>query len=309
MAWLGGLVTYSMRILVVGGNGQLGREMRRCLTDMHSEMGAIDARYEGAHVDCVDVEDFDIADEASVRAWFIGRRPYDIVFNCAAMTNVDGCEQDEAAAIKVNALGPLNLAIAARSQDAVFVQVSTDYVFPGTDPLPQTENAKPCPISAYGRSKLAGELLAQDANPRTFIVRTAWLYGYEGKNFVKTIVRLAKSQGKVAVVVDQWGNPTSANDLAHCLLALALTDAYGIYHAVGETTCSWFDFACTALDLEGVSCEREPLTSAEYRTRFPLSAARPAYSALDSSKIAQVAGVRPRPWERALKDYIARADL
>ena len=298
-----------MRVLVVGCNGQLGWEIRRCLTTMHSEMGAIPAVYEGCDVDYVDIDQVDIAVEESVTAWFATHDPYDVVVNCAAMTNVDGCERDEAAALRANALGPLNLATAANEQQAAFVQVSTDYVFPGTDPQALGEETKPCPISAYGRSKLAGELLAQDANHRTFIVRTAWLYGYHGKNFVKTMVKLARSQGKVAVVDDQRGNPTSANDLAHCILALAATDAYGVYHATGETTCSWFDFACAALDLAGIACEREPLTSAEYRSRFPLSADRPAYSALDSVKIAQVAGVRPRPWEQALKDYVTSADF
>ena len=276
---------------------------------MRSEMGAIPTMFAGCAVDYADIAEVDIADAQSVRAWFAAHEPYDLVVNCAAMTNVDGCERDEATALRVNALGPLNLAAAAYAQDAVLVHVSTDYVFPGTDPTPQVEDAKPCPISAYGRSKLAGEILVQSANPRTFIVRTAWLYGYEGKNFVKTMVRLAKTQGAVAVVADQVGNPTSANDLAHCILALAMTDAYGIYHAVGETTCSWFDLACATLDLAGIPCEREPLSSAEYKERFPLSADRPAYSALDSSKIERVAGVRPRAWQQALKDFIVHADF
>lgn len=297
-----------MKILVVGSNGQLGREMRRCLTDMHAEMGAIDARYDAAQVDYATHDDIDIADDASVCAWFEGHGPYDVVFNCAAMTNVDGCEQDEATALKANALGPHHLARACNMQDAVLVHVSTDYVFPGTNPSPQDEDSELCPISAYGRSKLAGEILARDANPRTFIVRTAWLYGYRGKNFVKTMVRLARERGEVAVVADQMGNPTSANDLAYCLLALALTDSYGIYHAVGATTCSWFDFACGALDLAGIPCKREPLTSEEYRKRFPLSAVRPAYSALDSSKLKGLIGGAPRAWQDALRDYMVHLE-
>lgn len=293
-----------MRILVTGSNGQLGTEMRRCLESMRSEIGAIPAAYKGAAVDYADLDDLDIADAASVAEWFAAREPYDLVVNCAAFTNVDGCEREEARALRVNALGPFNLAREANEQQAAFVQVSTDYVFPGTDPAAQDEGSKPCPISAYGRTKLAGELLAQDANPRTYVVRTAWLYGYAGKNFVKTMLRLARENGRIAVVADQFGNPTSANDLAHCILALATTGEYSIYHAVGASMCSWFEFACGIVDRAGVPCEKEPLTSAEYRRRFPLSAERPAYSALDSSKLARVAGVRPRAWEQALGDYL-----
>ena len=298
-----------MRVLVAGCKGQLGWEIRRCLQTMRSEMGQIPTVYANCAADYVDLDDVDITDERQVTAWFSTHEPYDVVINCAAMTNVDGCEQDEAAALKANALGPYHLATAANGQQAAFVQVSTDYVFPGADPQPLAEDARPCPISAYGRSKLAGELLAQSANPRTFIVRTAWLYGYQGKNFVKTMVRIARSRGAVAVVADQFGTPTSANDLAHCILALAATNAYGIYHATGATTCSWFDLACATLDLVGINCPREPLSSEEYRTRFPLSANRPAYSALDSAKIEQATGARPRPWEQALKDFVLRADF
>lgn len=293
-----------MRLLVVGCNGQLGQEIRRCLEGMSSEMGPIPAAYERAQADYIDIDDVDISDAHSVHAWFAGHPAYDVVVNCAAMTNVDGCEAAEAAAYKANAIGPMNLAKAAAGQGAKFVHISTDYVFPGTDPTPRRADDPVCPISAYGRSKLAGELLALDANPATFVVRTAWLYGYRGKNFIKTMLRLARQNGRISVVADQLGNPTSANDLAHCVLALALTDAFGIYHATGEGTCSWFDLACAAVDLAGVPCEKEPLTSAEYKRRFPASADRPAYSSLDSSKLGEVAGVRPRKWDAAVKTYM-----
>ena len=160
------------------------------------------------------------------------------------------------------------------------------------------------PISAYGRTKWAGEVLVRSSCSRAFIVRTAWLYGYVGKNFVKTMMRLAREAGKISVVADQYGNPTSANDLAYEILKIAATEEYGTYHATNKGTCSWFDFACAIVDGVGISCEKESLTSAEYKQRFPQSADRPAFSSLENKHLANTVGDEMRPWQDALADYL-----
>ena len=294
-----------MRLLITGSRGQLGNELRRCLEAMAGEIGPIPEAYRGAEADYVDYDVLDISDAAAVDAWFSAHGPYDVVVNCAAVTNVDGCESDEQGAYRVNALGAENMARAAGACGGKVVHVSTDYVFPGTDPEPRVEADEVGPISAYGRTKLAGERLVQAACARSFIVRTAWLYGYVGKNFVKTMLRLARENGKISVVADQLGNPTSANDLAYEILKLAATDDYGVYHCTNDGTCSWFDFAKAAVEKAGVPCEFEPLTSAEYKRRFPQSADRPAYSSLDNAHLRATVGDEMRPWRDALATYMA----
>ena len=250
-----------MRILITGSRGQLGNELRRLISTGQAEAGAVPAAYAGASVDYIDIDDLDISRWEAVDAWFGAHGPYDLAINCAAMTNVDGCETNWQGAFAANALGPMNLARACAAQGARLVHVSTDYVFPGTDPEPRVEADVPAPISAYGRTKLAGEGLALANNPRTFVVRTAWLYGYVGKNFVKTMLRLAQTHDHVTVVDDQLGNPTSANDLALQILRLAQTDDYGIYHCTNEGTCSWADFAAAIMREFGTGCRVEPCTS------------------------------------------------
>lgn len=293
-----------MKILITGSYGQLGNELRRCLETMKAEIGPLSSVYSDAEVDYIDYDSLDISNGHAVAAWFADHGPYDLVINCAAITNVDGCESGEAAAYKVNALGPMHLARASASCGAKLVHVSTDYVFPGTDPTPRCEDDAVCPVSAYGRTKWAGELLAVDASPRTFIVRTAWLYGYVGKNFAKTMMRLAREHGSISVVSDQVGNPTSANDLAYEILKIAETEEYGTYHCTNEGECSWFDFASAVVDAAGIPCEKEALTSAEYKKRFPASADRPAFSGLDNKHLRETVGNEMRPWREALATYM-----
>ncbi len=292
-----------MRVLVTGARGQLGSELRRCVERGRSDIGPIDAVWATARVDYAGSSDLDVSSMRSVDGWFQTHEPYDVVINCAAMTNVDGCEKDFPSAFAANALGPMNLAIATERQGAKLVHVSTDYVFSGEEPGERLESDVPRPISAYGRSKLAGEGLALSRNPRTFVVRTAWLYGLEGRNFVKTMLRLAKAHPQVTVVDDQVGNPTSASDLAHEVLALALTDAYGTYHATCEGTCSWADFAQAVFEEFGVDCAVERCSSDEYLAAHPDSARRPHFSALDGSGLYSVVPDRMRPWRDALKTY------
>ena len=294
-----------MRVLVTGSKGQLGNEIRRCLGAMEAEIGPIPGEYAGAAVDYVDYGELDISDEGAVAAWFAGR-DYDLVINCAAYTNVDGCEADEEAAYRVNALGPRNLARACEAQGAKLVHVSTDYVFPGTEPEPRREDDPTGPVSAYGRTKLAGEELALAECSRAFVVRTAWLYGYVGGNFVKTMLRLGAGRESVSVVCDQLGNPTHANDLAYEILSVAVTEGYGIYHMTNDGTCSWADFAERIMRVAGLDCEVVPVTSEQYKAANPASADRPCHSSLDNARLRGTVGDEMRPWQDAIDAYLGR---
>lgn len=294
-----------MKILVTGAHGQLGCELRRCIEAMSAEIGPIPEEYAGARVDCVDRDVLDISSAAAVDSYVDGAG-YDLIINCAAFTNVDGCEADEDAAYAVNAMGAENLAKAAERTGAKLVHVSTDYVFPGTEPGERVETDEVAPISAYGRTKLEGELAVEDACSKAFIVRTAWLYGYVGKNFVKTMRRLGAAHDSITVVDDQLGNPTSANDLAYEILKLALTDDYGVYHCTNKGTCSWADFAKAIMAGSGLDCEVVPVTSAQYKQANPQSADRPAFSSLRNKRLEDTIGDEMRSWQDALDEYLKR---
>lgn len=294
-------------ILITGANGQLGHELVRILTDGKAEIGLIPADYEGAEVIAVDADMLDITDADAV-ASFVARTHPDIVINCAAMTNVDGCEQCEDAAFAVNARGAEYLARAAKEAGAKLVHVSTDYVFPGDVPGERVETDAVAPKSAYGRTKLAGEESVLRTHDEAFIVRTAWLYGYIGKNFVKTMRKLGRTHEQVSVVDDQIGNPTSANDLAYEILKLALTDDFGIYHVTNNGVCSWADFARAIMEGSGLACEVIPVTSEQYKAMNPASADRPHFSALRNAHLEDVLGDEMRTWETALATYLANID-
>lgn len=295
----------ALKILVTGSKGQLGNELRRCFETGTAEVGPIPAVYTDAEVDYVDADVLDITDYIAVNDC-IALGDYDLVINCAAFTNVDGCEATEDVAYKVNAEGPANLAKACEVIGAKFVQVSTDYIFPGNNPEPRVETDEVGPISAYGRTKLAGEELVTEACSRSFIVRTAWLYGYVGKNFVKTMRALGSNHEQITVVNDQLGNPTSANDLAYEILKIAETENYGIYHCTNEGTCSWADFATAIMKGSNLPCEVIPVTSAQYKEMNPQSADRPAYSSLVNQHLIDTVGNEMRPWQEALATYLAK---
>ena len=293
-----------MKILITGANGQLGTELQRVLRDMRAEIGPLPVDYRDAEVVALGSGELDITDENAVASELA--KGYDIVINAAAYTNVDGCESNTEDADAVNHLGPAHLARACEEHGAKLVQVSTDYVFPGNEEGERVETDPVGPISAYGRTKLAGEEVVKELCSHYFIVRTAWLYGYKGKNFAKTMIRLASKFGKISVVADQFGNPTNADDLAYEILKLALTQEYGVYHCTNNGTCSWFDFACAVVDLAGIPCEKEPLTSAEYKQRFPQSADRPHFSSLKNAHLETTIGDEMRPWEEAVKTYMEK---
>ena len=227
-----------MKILITGCRGQLGTELQRQLSEEGCAIGPLPERLRKATVIPVDVDELDITDrEATIN--YIRRHQPDTVINCAAFTNVDGCETARDAAFKVNAIGPRNLALACEKIGARLIHVSTDYVFPGTanGGVALDECAVPAPISAYGQTKLLGEQYVERFCRRHFIVRTAWLYSYYGKNFVKTMIRLGRTHDKITVVNDQLGNPTNAVDLAYHILKLAVSHDYGIYHCTGNGIC------------------------------------------------------------------------
>ena len=293
-----------MKILITGANGQLGTELKKQLSTGMSEIGTIPEQLKDAQVICTDVEELDITNQAQVMAFVKEHQP-DVIISSAAFTNVDGCETNTDAAFRVNALGPRNLAMAAQAVDAKLIHISTDYVFSGAEngSVPLDETNLPAPVSAYGKTKLLGEQYAVQFCSKTFIVRTAWLYSYTGKNFVFTIMNAGKKFGKLTVVNDQLGNPTNAVDLAYHLLKLAVTEEYGIYHCTGEGVCSWYDFAAEIIRLSGVDAEVLPCTSAEYAQKNPAAANRPAWSALENRMLRCTVGDEMRNWNDALKTF------
>ncbi len=292
-----------MKILITGCKGQLGNELVSILNSGKSEIGEIPEALLGAKLVPVDVDELDIVDFDAVFQFVMKEKP-DIIINSAAMTNVDGCETMQEEAFKVNAAGVRNLAVAAESVGAKFIHISTDYVFAGNGRVPYAEWDKIAPQSIYGKSKALGETYALSFCKKSFVVRTSWLYGYIGKNFVKTVRRVMKERGAMTVVNDQRGNPTNANDLAHHILKLAATNEYGIYHCTGKGECTWFDFACEIARLSEIEGTVSPCTSEEY----PSPVKRPAYSSLSHLALDCAVGDEMRQWQEALKEYIMKVE-
>ncbi len=288
-----------MKILITGSKGQLGNELKDIINKGYSEIGKVSECIKNSQVFDFDVDKLDITDLKSVKNVLNTIKP-DVVINCAAATNVDGCESDEDFAFKVNALGPRNLAMVCEEMGAKLVQVSTDYVFSGVGEKPLTEYDLTAPYSVYGKTKLLGENYVREFCSKYYIVRTAWLYGYVGHNFVYTMRRLGKEKDSINVVNDQIGNPTHANDLAYHILKLIETDEYGIYHCTGKGECSWYDFAKMIIELSGEECIVNPCTSEEYKT----PAKRPEYSSLDNMMLRNTVGDEMRNWQDAIKSFI-----
>lgn len=288
-----------MNILITGGKGQLGTEILKCFENKKTELGVPEILKQENKVTSIDVDSLDITDLSAVTKLFEENK-YDCIINCAAFTNVNACETEVEAAFKVNAIGPRNLAIAAEKINAKLIHVSTDYVFSGVGTTPFVEWDNCDPQSTYGKTKYLGEQYVREFCSRYFIVRTSWLYGYYGNNFVKTIMKIAKERGECKVVNDQRGNPTNAADLAHHILKLVPTEEYGIYHGTGNGECSWYDFATKIVEFAGINAKVNPCTTEE----FPTPAKRPAYSSLENLMFKATVGDEFRPWEEALKCFM-----
>jgi dTDP-4-dehydrorhamnose reductase len=274
-----------MRILVTGAGGMLGHDVVRAAEYVNHEVMALPRA------------ELDATDRDAVRRTIVGAAP-DAVVNCAAWTDVDGAEEDPDGAARLNGLAAGDVAAAAAEAGAAIVQPSTDYVFDGEKHLPYVESDEPNPLSAYGRSKLAGESEVAAANPRHFVVRSSWLFGATGQNFVETMLRLGRDLGEVVVVRDQVGCPTYTGHLADALVRLVDTDAYGLHHIAGGGQCSWFEFAVEIFEQAGV--ESRTLSCAT--DEFPRPARRPAYSVLGTER--EYALYLP-DWREGLASYLA----
>lgn len=285
------------KILVTGANGQLGRAIR------HEYAGE---NVEFINTDVVMTEEIhstlDITSIDEVMSLVKQTKP-DVIINCAAHTNVDKCEQEWDLAYKINAIGPRNLSIAATETGAKMVHVSTDYVFEGNGTRPYTEFDEIHPISAYGKTKAEGEKFVREFAQRYFILRTAWLYG-DGKNFVKTMLRLSETHDEVNVVCDQLGSPTSAAELARMIHFLEPTENYGLFHATCEGDTNWADFTEEIFRLAGKKTKVNHVTSKQYKEMNPASADRPAYSILENYMIKLTSDFRMADWKDAIAEYM-----
>lgn len=281
-----------MNILITGCNGQLGNEMQL--------LEKVNPQHQYFNTD---VAQLDITTPEAIEE-FVSDNAIDIIVNCAAFTAVDKAESSQELCHLLNAKAPEYLAAAVAKRGGYLVQVSTDYVFDGTNHTPYTEDEATCPNSVYGSTKLEGEKLAMAACANTMIIRTAWLYSTFGNNFVKTMIRLGQEKPELGVIFDQIGTPTYAGDLAAAIMA-AINHGIvpGIYHFSNEGVISWYDFTKAIHRIAGItSCHVKPLHTTEY----PTPAARPHYSVLDKTKIKQTYGIEIPYWEESLEKCIAK---
>ncbi|KLT73162.1 dTDP-4-dehydrorhamnose reductase [Neisseria arctica] len=285
-----------MRILLTGSKGQLGR----CIKDRLPEDWELIA---------ADSATLDITDAAAVLNMAQNFQP-DAIINAAAYTAVDKAESESAKAFAVNARAVYNLAAAARAVHARFVHISTDYVFSGNNKVPYTESDAPEPQSVYGRSKLAGELLALSEHSASVVIRTSWVFSEYGQNFVKTMLKAAQERGDLHIVNDQIGTPTYAGDLAQTILTMLQQSDFprGIYHYCGDKPASWYDFACTIFETAALQdpTQQPPRIHAIDSSGFPTPAARPAYSVLDCNKIQNTLGIIPADWQKSLAGVLLK---
>ena len=281
-----------MNILVTGCNGQLGNEMQLLEKDnpQHTYFNT-------------DVAELDITDQDAIER-FVFENDIDGIVNCAAYTAVDKAEDNEELCTKLNAEAPAYLAAAVGKRGGWMIQISTDYVFDGTQHTPYLEDDDTCPNSVYGKTKLVGELNVQKFCENSMIIRTAWLYSTFGNNFVKTMIRLGNEKPELGVIFDQIGTPTYARDLAVAIFAAINKGIVpGIYHFSDEGVISWYDFTKAIHRIAGIkTCHVRPLHTAEY----PTPARRPHYSVLDKTKIKQVYGIEIPYWEESLAECVKK---
>lgn len=285
----------SRQLLIVGSKGMLAKKVAEQAINDWSITG-------------VDLPDFDMTNSEQVKSMVKELNP-DLIINCAAFTNVDDCETQEDLACQVNGTAVGFLAEASLAVDACLVHVSTDYVFPGSGNKPLSEEDHVAPQSAYGRSKLLGEeALVASGLKKYFILRTSWLYGPGGNNFVETILRLAKERDQLGIVADQIGSPTYTGDLAAAIFNLishASPSNYGIYHFANDGACSWYDFAVAIVDQgrnQGEAIKVTQITPINTED-YPLPAKRPAYSVFTKEKYLRTTGMTIPSWQESLRQY------
>ena len=279
------------KVLLIGADGMLGAELKERLHKKYEVVGTT-------------LETLDICNRDAVFAKANEVKPYFII-NCAAFTNVDACEVKEDLALAVNGTAVGNIADAAKANDATFIHIGTDYVFAGDLDVEKayTEDMEPNPVSAYGRTKLVGEENAKKAE-KYYILRTAWLYGIRGKNFVKTMLRLSKEKDEITVVDDQNGSPTTTTTLCEIIEAIMEKEPeYGIYHSTNEGFTTWCRFTRKIFEFANISTKVRAITSKEYKEMYPQSSDRPTNSKLSKEKLHKI-GINPKPWEEALKEYL-----
>lgn len=283
-------------ILVTGSKGQLGSELRE-----------LAAGYPHLQFTFTDVEELDITREDEVGRFFSGNR-FDVVINCAAYTAVDQAEDDEGKVLLLNGTAPGILASACAKHNSFLVHLSTDYIFNSDGTRPIMEDDQPEPQSAYGRTKLEGELQVTARASHGMIIRTAWLYSSHGNNFVKTILKYARERGELNVVNDQRGTPTYARDLAKAILDIlplrTKIEGLGIFNYSNEGETTWYAFAVALLRMKGVSCKVNPVSTDAY----PAKAKRPLYSVLSKEKIKTAFGIRIPDWEESLNACLQKID-
>lgn len=275
-----------MKIMVTGANGQLGMDVVSVFEEYHDVYG-----FGRDQLDIIDLEQCD---------QLVQHIKPDVIIHCAAYTAVDLAETDSDHAYLVNASGTRNIALAAENVGAKVCYISTDYVFDGSHTTPYTEQDQPNPRSVYGKTKLDGELFIQTLCSDYYIVRTSWVFGLHGNNFVKTMLKLAQDRNVIQVVQDQYGSPTYTLDLAYFLLHLVSTDKYGVYHATNSGSCSWYEFASAIFEESDKQTRIESCSTSD----FPRPAPRPQYSVLDNMSIRTNGFTMLRPWRAALIDFL-----
>ncbi len=279
-----------MKVLVTGGTGMLGSDIVKVFGKNHDVVGL-------SH------EELDVTSREETSETVNTIKP-DIVLHCAAFTDVDGCEKETEKAYRVNALGTRNVAAACEEIDSAMLYISTDYVFDGRKGRPYTEIDGVNPLSVYGASKLMGERFVMGLLRRYYIVRTSWLFGRNGKNFVKTVLRLATKSSEdepLKIVDDQVGTPTYTKDLSEKILGLTENGFFGLYNITNSGHCSWCDFAAKILELSGINKKIIPIKSWELGRPAP----RPAFSVLDNMLLSLEDLIPLRNWDEALKDYLS----
>ncbi len=276
-----------MKVLVTGFTGQLGYDVVK--------------RLEHLNIECLGTssKDFDLTNESATKCFIKNYKP-DAVIHCAAYTAVDKAEIEKEKCYRINVLGTSYIAQACKDINAKLAYISTDYVFDGRNEQPYEVTDKPNPINYYGKTKYEGELEVQKFIDKAFILRISWLFGINGNNFVKTMLKLGRERKEVNVVSDQIGSPTYAHDLAKLIVDIVCTDKYGIYHVTNEGYCSWYEFAINIFDMAGMDVKVNPIKTEDYPTR----ALRPRNSRL-SKKSLELNGFKKLPnWKTALEEYL-----